>query len=140
MRLNLKKIMPTLFVAAIMFLTVGFTFAQDDTQKDPVPKQKLRSGVSVTDTAGGEGHISYVIRVRQGQSMTVRISWRRKGDNHAEFTISKGANFFSAQPVKFGQSSNGGKLWKGKIPATGKYYIYVTAFPTVRYTLRATVK
>ncbi len=109
-------------------------------QDDPTPKVRLRRPATVTGTIGGESHDSYVIRARRGQVMTVRISWRREGDNSAGFSISKSDSFFSAEPVSFGKESADGKRWSGRIPTTGDYYIYVTAHPTAHYKLRITLK
>ncbi|HYO99980.1 MAG TPA: hypothetical protein VER76_07300 [Pyrinomonadaceae bacterium] len=72
--------------------------------------------------------------------MTVQISWRREGDNRAEFTVSESSNFYNAEQVTFGRESNNGRRWTGKIPDTRDYYIYVVGHPTARYTLRVTVR
>ena len=125
-----------LFVLALSLLLPGLARAQDD----PTPKKRLRSPATVRGFIGGESHDSYVIRAQRGRTMTVRISWRREGDNNAGFSISKSANFFSAEPLGFGKESADGKRWTGRIPATGNYYIYITAHPTAHYTLRVTVK
>ena len=123
-----------LIVASAMLLlgSASITRAQDD----PIPKIRLRSPATVRGTIGGEGHDSYVIRARRGQRMTVSISWKKDGDNQAGFSISRSPNFFSAEPVSFGQESNDGKQWTGRIPVTGNYYIYVTAHPIAQYVLR----
>ena len=71
-----------LFAIAIL-LAPGLTKAQDDT----APKMRLRGPRAVQGTVGGESHDSYVIRARRGQIMTVRISWRREGDNTAGISI-----------------------------------------------------
>ena len=72
--------------------------------------------------------------------MTVQISWRHErtelGDNHAEFYVSDNGEGY----VKFGEEINGGKRWRGKIPKTGDYYIYVMAHPIADYTLRVTIR
>jgi len=107
--------------------------------------QRLRSPATVRGFIGGESHDSYVIRARQGQIMTVQISWRHAhdnelGDNRAEFFVSELPNFDGDGQVKFGKESDKGKRWSGKIPKTGNYYIYVNAHPTAHYTLRVTVR
>jgi hypothetical protein len=107
--------------------------------------QRLRSPATVRGFIGGESHDSYVIRAREGQSMTVQISWRQAhdnelGDNHAEFFVSDLPNFDGGGQVKFGKESDKGKRWSGKIPKTGNYYIYVNAHPTAHYTLRVRVR
>lgn len=120
----------------LLFLAPGVAKAQDD----PIPKQRLHNPAAVRGFIGGESHDSYVIRARRGKTMTVRISWRREGDNSAGLSISKSADFFSAEPLDFGKASADDNRWTGKIPATGDYYIYVTAHPTAHYTLRVTVR
>jgi len=108
-------------------------------------RRRLQSPATVRGLVGGESHDSYVIRARQGQIMTVQISWRREhdtdlGDNRAEFFVSESPDFNGDGPVKFGKESDQGKRWSGKIPKTGNYYIYVNAHPTAHYTLRVTVR
>ena len=107
--------------------------------------QRLRSPATVKGFIVGESHDSYVIRARQGQIMTLQISWRTEhrkdlGDNRAGFFVSESPNFDGVGQDKFGEESDNGKRWSGKIPKTGNYYIYVTAHPTAHYTLRVTVR
>ena len=106
--------------------------------------RQLRSPATVKGVIGGESHDSYVIRARQGQILTVQISWRPErhkemGDNRAEFSLSESPDFNGGQ-VTFGKESDKGKRWSGKIPKTGNYYIYVTAHPTAHYTLKVNVR
>ncbi len=72
--------------------------------------------------------------------MTVQITWRREGDNRAEFTVSESPNFFSSQNVNFGKKSGDDKRWRGRIPRTRDYYIYVVAHPMADYTLSVKVR
>jgi len=127
-----------LWLAAIAILGVAAhsTYAQEDN----VPKQRLRSPAVVRGAIGGEAHASYVIRARKGQLLTVRISWRREGDNSASFSVTKSASFFGGESIKFGKESDDGKKFVGRVPSTGNYYIYVTAHPLAHYTLRVTVR
>jgi hypothetical protein len=125
-----------LFVFALSLLVPTLTKAQDDS----TPKKRLRSPATVRGFIGGESHDSYVIRARRGKTMTVRISWRPEEDNSAGFSVSRSSSFFSAEPLAGGTESADGKRWTGKIPATGNYYIYVTAHPTAHYTLRMVVR
>lgn len=110
-------------------------------QNDAAPKKRLHSPAIVKGIIGGESHDSYVIKARKGQIMTVHITWRRKGDNRAEFTVSESDDFFNAEPVEFGKSPNHDERWRGKITKTRDYYIYVTGHPEAHYTLKvATTK
>ena len=136
MRSKLKCISLVLIALATILLAADVTWAQDDT----TPKQRLRSPATARGLIGGESHDSYAIRARKGQTMTVQISWRRKEDNRAEFTVSESPNFFNGAQVDFGKASDEGKRWSGKVPRTGNYYLYVVAHPTAHYTLRVTVK
>jgi len=107
--------------------------------------QTLHNPAVVKGFIGGESHDSYVIEARAGQTMTVRISWQHvhdedTGDNHAEFWVGTAADFDGDGAVKFGQESDNGRRWTGKIPQTGKYYIYVMAHPVADYTLKVDVK
>lgn len=136
MKRELHRSMLWLAAIAILGVAAHSTYAQEDN----VPKKRLYSPAVTRGEIGGEGHASYVIRARKGQLLTVRISWRREGDNKAGFTITKAASFFEGESVKFGKESDGGKKFVGRVPSTGNYYIYVTAHPSARYTLRVTVR
>ena len=136
MRIKLKRVSLLLIAVTTLLFTANVTWAQDDT----TPKKQLRSPATAKGVIGGEAHASYVIRARKGQTMTVQITWRRKADNRAEFTVSEASNFFDGGQVTFGKASDEGRRWRGKIPKTGSYYIYVVAHPTAHYTLSATVK
>jgi len=96
--------------------------------------------MTVSGYIGGESHDSYVIRAGKGQTLSVQISWRRVADNRAEFTVRESPDFFDSTPVIFGAESHQGKQWRGTIPKTGDYYIYVVAHPTAHYTLRVSVR
>ena len=133
------KIRKTLLFPAAMaalMLIANVAFAQEDT----TPKKRLRSPAAVKGSIGGEAHDSYVIRAPKGRTMTVRISWRPEGENNASFTVSESANFFGAEQVSFGEASDDGKRWTGKIPKTRDYFIYMVAHPTADYALRVNVK
>ena len=127
----------------MILVIVGFAAAQEDS----TPKIKLRSGVTVSGVVGGEGHISYVIRVRRGQTIDLRISRRVQKDGNFNLTVSRNANFFNAEQVKFGKETSGRKQlrWTGKAPASGNYYFYLTGFApnapnAISYRLTATVR
>lgn len=136
MQLKLQRCFLFLVAISILLLSSTVSRSQDDT----TPKKRLRSPATVRGFIGGESHDSYVIRARKGQTMTVRISWRPDGDNNAGFTITRSSNFFSGEQVDFGNESDGGKRWTGKIPRAGNCYIYVTGHPTAHYTLRVRLK
>jgi hypothetical protein len=104
-------------------------------QIDSTPKHRLRSPASIRGFIGGESHDSYVIHATKGQTMTVQISWQKEGDNRASFIITESPSFFESEPVKFGHTSEDDKKWRGEIPQTGNYYIYVVAHPTAHYKL-----
>lgn len=137
MRIKLIRVSLLFIALTSLFLAANVTRAQEE---DTTPKKRLRSPATVKGFIGGESHNSYVIRARKGQTMTVKISWQHKDDNRAEFSVSESDNFFNSEPITFGESSDEGKRWSGKIPKTGDYYIYVVAHPTANYTLKVTVK
>jgi hypothetical protein len=136
MKLKLRSAASLLATVVALSLATAPALAQQDT----APKKRLRNPATVRGFIGGESHDSYVIRGRKGRTMTVRISWRREGDNRAEFTVSESPDFFGAEPVTFGKESDDGKRWAGKLPRTRDYYIYVVAHPTAQYTLRVTIR
>ncbi len=104
----------------------------------PTRKKRLRAPATIRELVGGESTNRYVIRARKGQTMTVRISWKKEmEDNSASFSISPDSD--STQMLT-GQESDGGKRWTGKIPKTGDYLIEVVAHPYAHYTLRVRLK
>ena len=137
MEKNTMKNIKKYFLPAILAVILSMIAAENvSAQRDRTPKKRISIPSAVRGYIGGEAHDSYVVRARRGRVLVVEISWRKDGDNRAEFTVSRGSNFFNKSPVKFGKETNGGKKWSGKIPQTGDYYIYVVAHPTARYTLR----
>lgn len=132
----MNKILKSFLALSILIFAAGVTWAQNDM----TPKKRLKSPATVTGFIGGEAHESYFIRARKGQTMTVQITWKKEDNNRAEFTVSRSANFYNGETVKFGKKSNKGKTWRGKIPATANYYIYVVAHPTAKYTLKVRLK
>ncbi len=136
MQTSITRILLWLIALVILLLTANVAWAQEDT----TPKTRLRSPATVKGFIGGESHAGYVIRARKGQTMTVQISWKRKAGNRAEFTVSESANFYSAAEVAFGKMAINGRLWRGKVPQTGTYYVYVVAHPTANYRLSVTVE
>jgi hypothetical protein len=125
-----------LAAVGILLLTVNMCWAQSDS----TPKKRVRSPASVKGFVGGESQDHYVIRARKGHIMTVRISWRREGDNEASFDVSAASESDDAGQVISGSESDKGKSWTGKIPKTGDYVISVVAHPSAHYTLRVTVR
>ena len=136
MQLGFHRLPFLLLVTVTILLAASPSRAQDDT----TPKKRLRSPATTRGFIGGESHDSYVIRTRKGQTMTVRISWRREGDNKADFTFSESPSFFGAEQVSFGSLSPDSRRWTGRIPKSRDYYIYVVAHPTAHYTLRVNLK
>lgn len=109
-------------------------------QRETSPPRRLRSRATVRGFIGGESHDGYMIHARKDQILTLRLSWQREGDNRASFTVSESPDYYSAEPVKFGKMSDNGKLWVGRIPRNGNYYIDVVAHPAAHYTLKVKVK
>ncbi len=133
---TLAKICLTFFAVTILFLATGAAQAQTDSVK----KKRLQNSAIVRGFVGGEAHDSYVIRVRKNQTLKVQISWAGGGDKKAQFVISKSDDFFAGDVLEGGSETYDGRTQTRKVPATGDYYIYVTAHPTAKYTLKVTVK
>ena len=89
---------------------------------------------------GGESHDGYVVRARKGSVLTVRLSWRREGDNRASFAVSESPDYYTGEPVKFGAEAGDGQRWASRVPRTGDYYIYVMAHPSAHYTLHVSIR
>lgn len=118
------------------------SFATSDvagTQVEASPLRRLRSVAPVRGFIGGESHDGYVVRARQGQVLTARLSWQREGDNRASLAVSESPDF-SGEAAQFGNDSNNGRRWVGRIPRTGDYYIYVVAHPSAHYTLHVSIR
>lgn len=130
------RIRLTFFAVTILVLAAGAALAQTD----PVKKTRLKSPAAVKGFIGGEAHDSYVIRARKNQILKVQISLTGRGDRRAHFVVSKSDDFYAGDLVEGGRETYDGKNWVGKVPATGDYYIYVTAHPDARYTLKVSVK
>ena len=122
-----------LIVLAIFFFTVNVCLAQT-----PARKKRLHSPATVHGFVGGEVMNNFVIRARKGQTMTVRITWRKEENNTATFSVSPDSD--SNSEALAGEQSENGKRWTGKIPKTGNYLITVTAQPFAHYTLRVTIR
>lgn len=132
----LTQVLLTFFAVVILLFTAGIASAQTDS----TPKKRLKNAVTVKGSVGGEAHDSYVIRARKNQTLKVQISWTGGGDKKAQFIISKSDDFFAGDVLEGGSETYDGRTQTRKIPATGDYYIYVTAHPTAKYTLKVTVK
>lgn len=111
-----------------------------ETLKASANKIRLKNGVAVNSTIGGEAHDSYVIRVRKGQTLHIQTSWNGNRDRNVSFFVTRSADFFKSEKVERGIETYDGKNWRLKMARTGDYYIYVTAYPTAEYTVKATVK
>jgi len=133
MWIKLQRASLLLVFLSTLSLAANIASAQNQT----TPVKRLSSPAIAKGFIGGESHDSYKIRVRKGRTLSVRISWRREDDNNAEFTVSDSPDF--GEPVEFGKESHNGKRWRGKVPRTQNYYIYVVAHPSAHYTLRVTV-
>jgi hypothetical protein len=106
------------------------------------PKQKskrirLPNGVGtkvIEGFIGGESIDDYVIRIRAGRTLSLRLSIDEK--EKAEGSTAS----FSVGPGNFGTESDGGMSWEGKVPRTRDYSISVVAHPSAHYSLTVTVK
>ncbi|HKO97424.1 MAG TPA: hypothetical protein VJU86_10550 [Pyrinomonadaceae bacterium] len=128
--------------AVLLFAIVSlhYSFPQSaEGQMPPVVTERLRSPASVRGFIGGESHDSYVVHASRGRILTVSLSWRREGNNRAQFTVTESTNT-DGESVKFGKWSHSDKRWSGKVPKSGDYLIRVFAHPTAHYTLKVTVR
>jgi hypothetical protein len=119
------------------------SFAATDVAVEQVetsPLRRLQSPASVRGFIGGESHDGYIVRARKGSVLTVRLSWRREGDNRASLAVSESPDFYTGERAKFGAEYNNGKRWVGRIPRSGDYYITVVAQPSAHYTLHVSLR
>ena len=126
-------------IAALLLAFISLPAVANASQAEirPVFTKRLRSPATVRGFIGGESHDRYVIRVGKGKVLSVRLSWRREGDNRAQFGVTQSDD---RESVGFGMMSADGKFWTGKIPKSGDYYVYVVAHPTAHYTLFVAAK
>jgi hypothetical protein len=115
-------------------LTLFFTsasYGQDITSKT-ISFPRGRNVTAVNDFVGGEIIRSYIVRAKEGQTLTITLTSPEK---RAEFSVS--TEELGSQ-VSFGRETQTrrSRQWAGKIPKTGNYYISVTAFPSANYSLR----
>lgn len=132
--------------ARVIAVLIGVMLLQSPSfaQADTTPKKRLVGATLVRGTIGGESHDSYVIHLRQGQTLRLELFWKfeKQGQQKttASFTLSESANFFQSEPLKFGKTSSGGRVWLGKIPKTADYHIYILVYPVADYALKVRVK
>jgi hypothetical protein len=119
-------------IGAIVILIPSTSVCQQKEEFKPLPITATATG-----RIGGESHNSYIIHAREGQKITVQIT---STNNRAEFTVSTSSDFFNAEPASFGRATNKGRRWRGTVPQTGDYYIYVIAHPVANYTLSLVIR
>jgi len=129
LRFGVLHLLGVIFVTAILG---GAAAAQSESK----PK-RLRAPATVRGLVGGEANDTYVVHVQKGRLLTVQLSWRNEDNNTASFSV---GNSPTLEPVAFGQESNAGRKWMGRIPRTGDYFIEVVAHPAAHYTLKILLK
>jgi len=120
---------------AVIFLALILSSAVP-AQTDSKPK-RLRAPATVRGLVGGEANDTYVVHVQKGRLLTVQLSWRNEENNTASFGVGDSPTL---APVSFGEESNGGRKWAGRVPKTADYFIEVVAHPAAHYTLKITVR
>lgn len=127
-----STVIHSLRLAFILGILATATFAQ------PQPKPKrVHVPATIRGLVGGEANDTYVVHVRKGRLLTVRISWKKEEDNTASFSVT---DSLDGGTISFGKESNGGRKWVGRVPRTGDYFIEVVAHPRAHYVLRITAK
>lgn len=119
------------------------SFASPDiavAQVEASAPRRLRSAAPVRGFIGGESHDGYVVRARKGSVLSVRLSWRREGDNRASFTVSESPDYYTGELAKFGAEYDDGQRWAGRVPRSGDYYVYVVAHPSAHYRLKVSIR
>jgi len=127
--MNFRQIASLLVWAVALFASAFLVQAQEQEAQSLCFPASGKTTV-VKSFIGGESHDSYVLHLRAGRKLSVRI---RSTANRAQFTVS--TSEFGEQ-VSFGKFN--GETWTGTIPETGVYFISVVAHPDARYTLRVT--
>ncbi len=129
---------------AIIVLSAYVAFSQD-----MYPAQRLHSPATIRNKIGGESHAVYVIRVKKGQRLIVKLWYdpnqitddvTLERGSTASFGVMKGSHLDSAKIIKYGKFTNNSRTWVAKIRRTGNYLIDVIAHPIAKFTLRVKTK
>jgi len=95
----------------------------------------LHVPATVSGFVGGESHDTYAVAVRAGEGISVRLEWKRHGNDAAEFEIADTADFPAHHFDPGGKWTDGGATWTGASEDGGKLYLHVVAHPSAHYTL-----
>lgn len=96
-------------------------------------QEPLTGTLNAKGYIGGESHNQYVVAGLAGQPVEVRL--RSKG-KRASMTVSASDDFFSAEPLPANGNDEDGQTWTGVVPASGRLFVYVVAYPVSNYRLR----
>ena len=129
---NVRQIIQLLSCFAVILVSAHLAQAQMEQEAMGVCFPDGKNTAVVRGFIGGESHDSWVLHLKAGRKVTIRIT---SAGNRASFSVS--ASEFG-EAVSFGQESDGGRTWTGTIPQTGVYFISVVAHPSARYSLRVT--
>lgn len=83
----------------------------------------------IVDTIGGDNHNVYVVRLRKGQRLRLKIVNQTKGAHVYFDTI------WAITDKRFGKDLSESS-WSGVAPKTGDYWIRVVAYPVATYKLK----
>ena len=99
--------------------------------------KRVHAPTTIRGLVGGESNDTYVVRIAKGRQLTIEISWKKEEDNTASFSVTDTRD---GGTISFGQESDGGRKWTGKVPKTKDYFIEVVAHPSANYVLKIKVK
>jgi hypothetical protein len=123
------------FVGSLIILLASLLEAQTAHSNKIAHLELKRNQAFAKGHVGGESHDQYSIFLTKGADVRIQL---RSPENAAEFLFSTGPSFRGAEQVRFGVADENIRSWTGTIPASRKYYIYVTAYPESEYQLSVT--
>ena len=123
------------FVSSLLVLLASILEGQTSHPNKIAHLELKRNQALANGHVGGESHDQYSIFLTKGADITIQL---RSPKNAAEFLFSTSEPFRGAEQVRFGVADESIRSWTGTIPASRKYYIYVTAYPDSDYQLIVT--
>src|SRR5215213_5896500 len=120
---------PLIFIFAGLLLFTNTLVAQDELgQSKRVRLIKVQ--IEVSSTVGGNYIDSYVVKMKKGQEIHVRVENQTENSKVYFDTVLAGTE------TRFGSDSSENS-WSGVAPKTGDYEIRVIAYPAAKYRLLA---
>jgi len=120
---------PLIFIFAGLLLFTNTLVAQDELGQSKRVRL-IKVPIEVSSTVGGNYIDSYVVQLKKGQELHVRVENQTENSKVYFDTVLAGTE------TRFGSDSSENS-WSGVAPKTGDYEIRVIAYPAAKYRLLA---